>query len=99
MLLKKIFYFFYNIKLYNKSIILLENGYYDDALKISNILLNKNYDTFWVLNNLISIYYDGFNDLDSLLIRVEELFLNEDLLRSEERRVGKECRSRWSPYH
>ena len=23
----------------------------------------------------------------------------EPLLRSEERRVGKECRSRWSPYH
>ena len=23
----------------------------------------------------------------------------KDLLRSEERRVGKECRSRWSPYH
>src|SRR3989454_826319 len=23
----------------------------------------------------------------------------EDSLRSEERRVGKECRSRWSPYH
>ena len=22
-----------------------------------------------------------------------------DLTRSEERRVGKECRSRWSPYH
>src|SRR2546430_6075664 len=27
-------------------------------------------------------------------------FDDEDaLLRSEERRVGKECRSRWSPYH
>ena len=25
--------------------------------------------------------------------------LREMLLRSEERRVGKECRSRWSPYH
>src|SRR5256885_11125639 len=25
--------------------------------------------------------------------------LNSSLLRSEERRVGKECRSRWSPYH
>ena len=28
--------------------------------------------------------------------------LNEELfsfIRSEERRVGKECRSRWSPYH
>src|SRR6266849_2423533 len=23
----------------------------------------------------------------------------QELLRSEERRVGKECRSRWSPYH
>ena len=23
----------------------------------------------------------------------------EDVDRSEERRVGKECRSRWSPYH
>src|SRR3712207_7792409 len=22
-----------------------------------------------------------------------------DMIRSEERRVGKECRSRWSPYH
>ena len=25
--------------------------------------------------------------------------LEKDLFRSEERRVGKECRSRWSPYH
>src|SRR2546429_8772970 len=25
--------------------------------------------------------------------------LNTTLTRSEERRVGKECRSRWSPYH
>ena len=23
----------------------------------------------------------------------------EEISRSEERRVGKECRSRWSPYH
>ena len=36
---------------------------------------------------------------------LEELhdFICEDLqyekIRSEERRVGKECRSRWSPYH
>ena len=25
--------------------------------------------------------------------------LENELYRSEERRVGKECRSRWSPYH
>ena len=24
---------------------------------------------------------------------------NGEIWRSEERRVGKECRSRWSPYH
>ena len=32
--------------------------------------------------------------LDSLVLAAEE----KDS-RSEERRVGKECRSRWSPYH
>ena len=26
-------------------------------------------------------------------------FITMSILRSEERRVGKECRSRWSPYH
>ena len=30
---------------------------------------------------------------------VEILWHDSALLRSEERRVGKECRSRWSPYH
>ena len=25
--------------------------------------------------------------------------VSKNKLRSEERRVGKECRSRWSPYH
>src|SRR5256885_3449661 len=35
-------------------------------------------------------------DVVVLTIRDGELHV---LLRSEERRVGKECRSRWSPYH
>ena len=26
-------------------------------------------------------------------------YLEHNNIRSEERRVGKECRSRWSPYH
>src|SRR2546429_3516057 len=29
----------------------------------------------------------------------EQLVAQSALARSEERRVGKECRSRWSPYH
>ena len=30
---------------------------------------------------------------------VKEKTKRTNLKRSEERRVGKECRSRWSPYH
>src|SRR5437016_11543607 len=44
----------------------------------------------------------GFRVTDLNTLR--EIFLEVGLLlkdvgRSEERRVGKECRSRWSPYH
>ena len=30
---------------------------------------------------------------------IKEIYGKFENLRSEERRVGKECRSRWSPYH
>src|SRR3712207_9396082 len=33
------------------------------------------------------------------LVGVRERLRDLDYLRSEERRVGKECRSRWSQYH
>ena len=43
---------------------------------------------------------------DTLLLSMEKATVNvaideqeKDSDRSEERRVGKECRSRWSPYH
>ena len=36
--------------------------------------------------------------VDTLEADVAELEANQ-FSRSEERRVGKECRSRWSPYH
>ena len=40
---------------------------------------------------------DGFinHQLDSVLTTE----MGQEFARSEERRVGKECRSRWSPYH
>src|SRR5256885_8426478 len=37
-------------------------------------------------------------DVAPAVIRSDEARLERDI-RSEERRVGKECRSRWSPYH
>ena len=34
-----------------------------------------------------------------IVLRLAGMGLRIWLARSEERRVGKECRSRWSPYH
>ena len=45
------------------------------------------------LNNVGSV----FRTSDAF--RVESIYLCGITARSEERRVGKECRSRWSPYH
>ena len=37
--------------------------------------------------------------LEDYTEQYETGFATVDTMRSEERRVGKECRSRWSPYH
>ena len=37
------------------------------------------------------------SDLKKSILRKAAIYEKE--MRSEERRVGKECRSRWSPYH
>ena len=37
--------------------------------------------------------------IQDLGIRMEAKIEKMQEMRSEERRVGKECRSRWSPYH
>ena len=42
--------------------------------------------------------YDGLNTFLSDL-QFYKKWLPKNKERSEERRVGKECRSRWSPYH
>ena len=38
-------------------------------------------------------------DADSMALQQSLRDLDKAYKRSEERRVGKECRSRWSPYH
>ena len=55
-----------------------------------------------VLYPLIYIISCSFSSGDALMSGKVKLFPVEPTLqsyRSEERRVGKECRSRWSPYH
>ena len=55
-----------------------------------------------LINNGKATFYIGFDcTADSLTAgHFMALTLMKRLqMRSEERRVGKECRSRWSPYH
>ena len=58
-------------------------GYFDDR--------NKEYVITTPQTPLPWINYLGSEDFFSLVSNTAG--------RSEERRVGKECRSRWSPYH
>ena len=49
---------------------------------------------FIVLYKLVQTF-----NLDETQVRAIKMEVTEQYFRSEERRVGKECRSRWSPYH
>ena len=59
-----------------------------------------NYELFTIFKKKGTIF---FLDLIFILALFSIYYLREENLfsfyRSEERRVGKECRSRWSPYH
>ena len=49
-------------------------------------------------------FMDGFSGYNQIKMAPEDMekttFVTQwGTFRSEERRVGKECRSRWSPYH
>ena len=55
----------------------------DGSLQISNEVVAK-------IAKLAALEIDGVADVSSGSMQS---------VRSEERRVGKECRSRWSPYH
>src|SRR5688572_32089650 len=52
--------------------------------------------------NLEPDHLDRHGSFDAYAAAKLRVFENQelgDVARSEERRVGKECRSRWSPYH
>ena len=77
------------------------------AKKLARILEKPS--NFMVTSKAIVIFFGMLTELlvfrmtDISLVRISKRFdisfTHEALLRSEERRVGKECRSRWSPYH
>ena len=62
----------------------------DNLDVILNILNKYNVKgTFFIMGGWVNFSEDNVNKLKSI----------KEGGRSEERRVGKECRSRWSPYH
>ena len=91
-----------------------EENEYIFGMKVEDIdeLRKKGYDPRFPYNNVsglkqvVDALIDGslsdlgsgiYREIHSLLMeRRDQYFVTT---RSEERRVGKECRSRWSPYH
>ena len=55
----------------------------------------------WILLFLLGIDVGGNESIIKGLhtLGLEAIIITVAAVRSEERRVGKECRSRWSPYH
>ena len=52
---------------------------------------------YWQIRRMVLSHEDANDLLQNTFVKA---WLNIDYFRrSEERRVGKECRSRWSPYH
>ena len=51
--------------------------------------------------NRLSVDGKNLHDLEveNMRAQVDPQMAAAGMARSEERRVGKECRSRWSPYH
>ena len=85
-----------------KELLEILNGIFRKVLKRDDITLTK--DT--TANEV-----EGWDSLTNMVLLTEiekkfgvrftfrEIVKLKNVGRSEERRVGKECRSRWSPYH
>ena len=79
----------------------------DDIKKdiMQNQLENDVKETYSYMDNFMNAHFENYDEKDSKINELQALIsidsFNSELKssRSEERRVGKECRSRWSPYH
>ena len=65
----------------------------EKSIKILRAIQRKYSDFHGFFTNL-TLLYAGQH-----MTKEQEKAAETIVLRSEERRVGKECRSRWSPYH
>ena len=78
------------------KLVLMYYNYDTNLQKVESLLILYNYRyKKKEINDSVYLVIDTFEIMDGRLRSKKPLMLN----RSEERRVGKECRSRWSPYH
>ena len=68
-------------------------------LDIKSVAIYSDADTTSLYTNYADESYPLGNPSPAKSYLNIEKIINIAQLRSEERRVGKECRSRWSPYH
>ena len=85
---------------------LFRSLYKMSALKFSNLESHLKYDLIFADPPFFKddIHIVVKNILENDFLTKNSIFIIERSIqtkekRSEERRVGKECRSRWSPYH
>src|SRR3712207_9545870 len=75
-----------------------------NTLELARLVDRLGYERYWLAehHNLPSIASSAPEIMIGHVANVTERIrvgAGGMMLRSEERRVGKECRSRWSPYH
>ena len=95
----------YILELFEKSLGLNAQGKYELEDTVHSIIyptkttsneIDYNNQNLWILDERLSFH--TFLSSDKALNTIKD-FEGGSKDRSEERRVGKECRSRWSPYH
>ena len=59
--------------------------------------IDKTLPTLMIASGVFQYFYE--DEVVPFIMELKNMFPQGELVRSEERRVGKECRSRWSPYH
>ena len=80
---------------------LFSNQEFEELLQkaISSELKPTELEAIDIVDNHLELLLVDPVDWQEEIEAVHLEILKEKLCRSEERRVGKECRSRWSPYH